>query len=561
MSKVTFVMTYIHSNVNQFEGRDMEWRFQKFLDVAKTGINICLYLSHHCIDNYAKYLKDFDNVKLMKIVKIEDTIVSRVYDKYEYSSPVYQHINKEKDTDFYMKINLSKAEYLKHAIDENPWGSTHFAMMDFNISHIFKDMDKSLEKLKLISTTTFPEKIFLIPGFWNPTLENQIEEYLLNIPCWRFCGGFYLADKESMLEYWNIYYSNFEGFVAKYKRIFWEVNYMSWLETTTDWKVTWYQANHDDSMLKIPYKCYIKCFDEESEKCEYDYPLIDGYLPSSASYLYHNGRHLLNTRFVNYSLTEKGSYLINDPSNTLFSKNIYSELDDQLIPTEYYEMDDSTVGLTSIDSYSHGLEDMRLYSLGDKVRFIATNVNYSETRRNRMVAGDYNNDFTYSNCAVLEPPVFTWCEKNWVPIAVKNDAGDLEERFIYKWYPMEIGKMNLETNTLEIVKSYDIESPHFRRVRGSTIFIDNGDDLLGVVHYSEETAPRQYYHMLVTLDKETLAPKKQSAPFCFQHYGIEFCIGFTIKDGKYVFWVSKKDNNAMRVSIDVDNIQVNYDII
>ena len=66
--------------------------------------------------------------------------------------------------------------------------------------------------------------------------------------------------------------------------------------------------------------------------------------------------------------------------------------------------------------------------------------------------------------------------------------------------------------------------------------------------------------MLVTLDKTTLKPLTYSDPFCFQHYGVEFCIGFTIKDGKYVFWVSKKDNDTIMASVDCIAIPLNHKV-
>jgi hypothetical protein len=35
---------------------------------------------------------------------------------------------------------------------------------------------------------------------------------------------------------------------------------------------------------------------------------------------------------------------------------------------------------------------------------------------------------------------------------------------------------------------------------------------------------------------------------------IEFCIGFTIKDGKYWFWISQMDREPIHVSVEQDKI-------
>jgi len=40
--------------------------------------------------------------------------------------------------------------------------------------------------------------------------------------------------------------------LAKYKRMLWEVNVWAILEYEYGWNPTWYRANHDDSIVRIP---------------------------------------------------------------------------------------------------------------------------------------------------------------------------------------------------------------------------------------------------------------------------------------------------------------------
>jgi hypothetical protein len=124
---------------------------------------------------------------------------------------------------------------------------------------------------------------------------------------------------------------------------------------------------------------------------------------------------------------------------------------------------------------------------------------------------------------------------------------------------MEIGKLDPATYKLEIVKRYPIFAPEFNRARGSTRFIDRGDYLVGLVHFSECTLPRRYYHIMVALDRKTLIPMKYSETFSFLHIGIEFCIGFDIKEGNYLFWISSWDRNPMMVQIPIDRIPLGFD--
>jgi hypothetical protein len=287
---------------------------------------------------------------------------------------------------------------------------------------------------------------------------------------------------------------------------------------------------------------------------KYEYPTIENFGPGSASYIYFKGEHLLNTRYINYHILKNGCYDIKEPTGRIISKNVFSKLNENLEPIHFIEMKEINIRLPSNNCYIHGLEDIRLYSVGDTLKFIATNINYSPTGYNRMMIGEYDiTDYTFKNCIIAKPPYETMCEKNWIPL-LKNG----KEYFIYKWFPMEIGRLNTE-NELNIEIRHPIRSHWFHKVRGSTLFIDNGEQLVGLVHFSEETTPRRYYHILVSLDKDTFKPLKYSEIFCFQHLGIEFCIGFTIKNEEYVFWISQMDREPLTISISIDKLKLIYE--
>jgi hypothetical protein len=175
---------------------------------------------------------------------------------------------------------------------------------------------------------------------------------------------------------------------------------------------------------------------------------------------------------------------------------------------------------------------------------------------NNMVIGDYvPYDHTISNVQIVLPPFDSRCEKNWIPITVGG-----EDMFIYKWSPLEVGRINTITGSLEIVTTHIVSAPYFDKVRGSTTFTEREDGLLGVVHFSEEHIPRHYYHMLVLLEKESLRPLKYSNCFCFKGLGVEFCIGFTDElPNEYVFWTSQMDRDPMTVFINKSEIPLCFD--
>jgi len=568
--QITFVTSFVDIYESTFEDKTVEWRFNKFKDIAETGIQICVYVSPECYVRLAEFIQPYKNVRIMKQFRILDTLAAKACDGVEYSLP--DRRNRPKDVPEYMHLINSKTEFMYDAIQKNPWGSTHFAWIDFSISYVFHKKPETLEYLKILAKRTFiAEPFLIIPGCWDklpPVEVSQIAEGVY----WRFCGGFLLGDAGSIVEFYNLYNQFYPVFLRTHKKLVWEVNFWGWLEANYDWRPRWYRADHNDEIIKTPVDIYTVCMKDVLSIKTYPYPKIETYEPMQASYIYYNGKHILNTRYVNYWYWDSGHCHIKHPEDFIISKNLYSQLDpDTLMPIsindkEFSEMRDETVGLVSKRCYFYGLEDIRLYEHGGKLKFIATNIDYSPIGSNRMIVGEYHPEtLSYSNCRITEPPYESWCEKNWIPIKAplleQPQEDDTAEYFIYKWFPMEIGRLDPETYKLNIVVSHPILAPEFHRARGSTRFIDNGEYLVGLVHLSECTLPRRYYHIMVALDRETLRPIKYSETFSFLHIGIEFCIGFDIRGSEYVFWISTWDRNPMMVRIPIDKIPLVFDFM
>jgi hypothetical protein len=240
-----------------------------------------------------------------------------------------------------------------------------------------------------------------------------------------------------------------------------------------------------------------------------------------------------------------------------------------LEPQDYREMDEKTLFLSDGSvlekparekrPFSVGLEDIRLFSgikddEGDKrpVRFIATNVEYSANNKNRMILGTYDLESgQYRDCVMVVPPdPNSWCEKNWTPLG--------EGRFIYQWSPMEVWRYNQAPDQVGQPAPWVLERtvptdafPWLKAARGSTPLVPFGDGLLvGLVHFSEGSRPRHYFHVVVVLERETLRPVKTSVPMYFDVLGIEFCTGMVYQEGTMYAWVSRYDRDPVLVCLD-----------
>lgn len=586
-SNLTFVTAYlnIYENSPPLQRTD-EWRLNHFKKIAETGIQLCVYVTQDNQDALLDIAQQYPNIMVMDPIKLEDTFIVKACQEFEGTYTLPDARNMAKDTEKYLQLQSCKMEFVQDALAKNPWNSTHFAWIDFNIAYIFKNMVKSQRQLQILDKCNLSAEFFAMPGCWGQWDVKRHDHHMNHIH-WRFCGGFFIADKASMFRFCEEYRVRFPEFLRLTNKLLWEVNVWAWIEHVSSkdvWNPRWYIADHNDLMIIIPNDLICVKL-QNARTIKYNYPAVENYHPTSASYVFYKDKHWLNTRFVNYHLTSKSYYTYLDGTGIIKNKNLITELskeDTILMPPsnldQFLEMNAETIGLPALTptGFSRGLEDIRLYVLNDKMRFIATTIEYSPTGRNRMVVGDYDPELAiYSNCKVVIPPnPDSWCEKNWVPIIRKNEtSGQDEEWFIYKWSPMEIGQL-VETDAvyengdkavqLVISLRYVITNiPWFDRFRGSTIFMENpqspGNQLIGLAHFSEEGSPRHYFHSLVILDKTTLQPLQYSIPFYFQNVGVEFCTGIYFeqneeKNNIYTFWISQMDRDPLLVVVEQSSI-------
>ncbi len=470
--------------------------------------------------------------------------------------------NHEKDTKDFILSGHSKHQFIKEVAEKNPFQTTHFMWMDMDIPKIFHTKNETLQYLRELSRHYLVPSFITFPGCWSKLEKSKIMD-VVNSVHWRFCGGFLLGDRESMLSFCKLYEECIIRFFDTYNTLVWDFNIWAWMETEYEdrWSPAWYKADHNDSIVFISGDMCTRTL--EIENCiVYDYPGIDTYYPTSACYLFYNNKHYLNTRYVNYWIYPSGCYLFANGTRLIENKNMLSELDNEnMKPLYYKEIGEHIQIPVNRDGISIGLEDIRLYEYQGGVKYIATTLGYSQCGKSRMIVGNYDiENALVQDGTLIHPPHDTWCEKNWIPIVKKKDEAENtieEELFIYKWYPLEIGKIDVVNNvhTLKIVETHSAPSLIFSKIRGSTIFQEIEEGYIGVVHFSEEHSPRHYYHMLVLLDKETLNIKQYSETFCFEKLGIEFCIGFKYLENNILFWISRHDRDPLFVNIQKEKLK------
>lgn len=260
--------------------------------------------------------------------------------------------------------------------------------------------------------------------------------------------------------------------------------------------------------------------------------------------------YLVNVRYVNYYITENGSYLYCD--RWIITVNRYVELDKDLNVKH-----DKWFNLVFDDRRYIGVEDVRFFSdcKNDKLVFMGTGLHRDFNIG--IVKGNY--DITKDSLTYNEiTPSFnkSECEKNWVFVEFNG-----ETHVIYNWHPLQLCKIDDNTNTLNLVATGDMPRI-FSRARGSTsgfkyskkvgevspkpgnIQIDIEEtEIWFVVHLVSYESPRHYYHMFAVFD-DTMNLKRYSAPFKFEGECIEYCIGLVVEDDRVLLTYSNWDRTT-----------------
>ena len=265
---------------------------------------------------------------------------------------------------------------------------------------------------------------------------------------------------------------------------------------------------------------------------------------SSSSIIKRDGQYIMNVRMVNYTIDTHGNY--HDCNNNIITMNKYIVLDSDFNIVKEHQFKEDYVERRYI-----GIEDVRIFEncLGDvknmkemkemkrEIQYIGTG--YHQNNKIGIVYGTYDLDSEKITDVNEINSAFTKndCEKNWVFTEYDNKT-----HIIYKWNPLQLCKLDKETNLIELVK--EIEMPHFfSLVRGSTCGSKYEDESWFVLHIVSYEHPRHYYHCLAVFDN-SMKLKRYSAPFKFKGEPIEYCIGLIVEQDRVIMTYSCWDKTT-----------------
>jgi len=234
------IVTAFVSNVNSF--RDV----QKYIDNGKClleieTVNKIVFIEQHIYDTYFKN-NMFKNIHFV-FIKFNDLYISQ--EKHKITKFSIETTNNIKDTIDYMIVQCHKTEWLRQAIELDPFQSDNFIWIDFGIKHVIND-DKISEYICNMTKKQFVDKI-RIAGCWdiNAYYHNSIYKKIM----WYFAGGVFGGSKEIMLHFASLMREMCLRIINEDNTITWEVNiwYLIYINNKEMFDI--YEANHNSSIL------------------------------------------------------------------------------------------------------------------------------------------------------------------------------------------------------------------------------------------------------------------------------------------------------------------------
>ena len=241
------IVTAFITNINNIEFRS----YEKYIELGKILLSqpiptIC-FLEKYIYDEYFKHHESQYPQTLFRIFERADNYL------YEYE-PILENFlietdNPKKDTPGYMFIQCHKTEWIKMAIDENPFHTSNFVWIDFGIFHMIRDELQFAVALKKLVRKKYDS--VRIASCIDPNLpchchpEKNIKKNVL----WFFAGSIFGGNKSSLLHFANRMKEFTIEFIQNNRHIMWEVNIWYLLHQKHKDIFLPYRADHNLSIL------------------------------------------------------------------------------------------------------------------------------------------------------------------------------------------------------------------------------------------------------------------------------------------------------------------------
>jgi len=245
---MTTLVTAFIKGANQRNDRNIQDYISYGKKLLECPINKIVFLDETLLN----VLPNYPNTIIVPIKK-EDIYL------YEYKDQITNFSlntqTPEKDSLEYMFLMCNKTEFIRKAIELNPFHSdpfhsdpfqtSQFVWVDFGINHIFKN-DDALFHATINDLKNKTYENVRIGSIWSPSMHNMmVKTFRSDIYkdiAWYFAGGVFGGDSKALIKFADLTKQQCIKTIENYKTLMWEVN-------------VWFQVYLDNPELFSLYNC------------------------------------------------------------------------------------------------------------------------------------------------------------------------------------------------------------------------------------------------------------------------------------------------------------------
>uniref|UniRef100_A0A6C0AZ36 Glycosyltransferase n=1 Tax=viral metagenome TaxID=1070528 RepID=A0A6C0AZ36_9ZZZZ len=239
----TIVTAFLFTN-NQNKGlhRNIDSYMEHGKKLLLSDKNMVIFMEE---DIYNQYYKDiqFDENKRFYFIKRENLYLYDYYEQLENFNIITD--NPGKDTIDFIFVQCHKTEWVKEAIEKNPFNSEQFVWVDFCIYHVIRNDEIFYSCINEITEKKHENCIRIATGIANAGIDiyRQIK--------WSFLGGIFGGDKDTLLFFAEKMKEKCISIITTHKTIMWEINIWYLLHEDNPTLFSGYIAGHNASMMQL----------------------------------------------------------------------------------------------------------------------------------------------------------------------------------------------------------------------------------------------------------------------------------------------------------------------
>jgi hypothetical protein len=154
--------------------------------------------------------------------------------------------NPGKDTLEYMLLICNKTEWMKQAIELDPYKTDQFIWIDFGIKHVFDcNNEEFISKIECVSLKKYDN--VRIAGGWD--LNAYYHDKYNTRVLWFFLGGVFGGNKTSLCKFADLMKTRCLDFIDQHQSLIWEVNLWYFIYNDNKDLFDVYRADHNKTIV------------------------------------------------------------------------------------------------------------------------------------------------------------------------------------------------------------------------------------------------------------------------------------------------------------------------